>query len=690
MVLDNADDIDLITVGSRALARFLPKFRNGCVILTTRDRSVARAVVGSGSSSITVNRLDLADAQSLLRSKLPNDATMDEKTELEVLEILDYLPLCITQAAAYMDQSEISLHQYWLELTESEVSLMEILNDDHIDLRRGFDAPNSILQTWKLSFERICRRHRQAGELLSIIAFLDRHTIPRNLLLGVIPSRHQLNSALGVLLGFCLIKAEKGEDTFRMHRLVQLATRFWLLSSRKDHEAATLRVVSAKFPGPDSEDYDMQRQLLPHVKVIERYYFQDEASNKTLADLQHKLAAFEWHSGQYDLAEKSCRAALKQRQLLLGDQHRDTLRTHGLLGVIKRYQGAWDEAYVIQKEVLISKESVFEVDHLDTIDTLSDLADVSDQQGRYAQAEELAQRAYAGRRRYLGEAHPKTLQSMMNVATCKRRLARYVDAEALGRQALDKYEKSLGPDHVSTLASGYALAGTLRESGQYAEAIVISKRVAEGRARILGDNHPQTLLAINNLALGHRLNGDLEVAEVLYRQVCAANGKSQRLDHPDNLGSLQCLAQVLRDLGNLDEAESIGRDTLARRERVLGKEHLSTMNTAENLALTLDLKGSYKEAEDLSRRVLQVRTKSLGESHPYTLDVLFIIASVNEHTGYVADAITNFTRVRDERIRVLGLQHPATQRALQRLKQVTEKPSLATVTGCRNDIQEKP
>ncbi|MCJ1387011.1 hypothetical protein MMC17_010140 [Xylographa soralifera] len=673
MVPDNADHIELMTEGKRALARLVPKFRKGFVVLTTRDRYVAPAVVGSGYSSITVNSLCPADAQTLLRSKLPDDAKIDESNELEILEILEYLPLCITQAAAYIDQSEISLHEYWLELTESEASLIEILNDDRIDLRRGFDAPNSVFRAWKLSFEKIRKRYRQAGELLSVMAFLDRQNISRDLLHGVIASRHQLNSALGTLQGFCLIKAEEGQETFGMHRLVQLATKFWLHSNREDHEAIALKLVSGIFPGPHSEDYDTQRQLLRHVKIVVSNTFHDDSSNKLLADLQYKLAAYEWQAGQYDLADKLCQAAYEKRQSWLGGLHKDTLHTKGLLGVIKRYQGFWDEAYSIQKEVLRRKESAFGIDHLDTIDTLSDLADAREQQGRFAEAEEMTQRAYAIRMNLLGKDHPKTLQSLMNLATNKRRQANYNDAEALGRQALQRYEKTLGLNHRLTLTSGYALAGTLRESAQYAEAITISSKVVDGRKRIFGDNHPQTLLAINNLALGHRLNGNLGGAEALYRQVCTTNAKLQRVDHPDNLQAHQCLAQVLRDLWNYDEAEKVGRETLVRRELVLGNEHLSTMNTAENLSLTLDLKGSYEEAESLAKRVLAVRTKGLGESHTYTLDTLFILASIKEHTDRVADAIVDFTRVRDERTRILGPQHPATQKAIQRLQQLTGK-----------------
>ena len=216
-----------------------------------------------------------------------------------------------------------------------------------------------------------------------------------------------------------------------MHRLVQLAVEFWLLNNREDHEAMALKVVSREFLRPDNEDYDTQRQLFPHARMVESYTFHVESSNMILANLQYKVAAYEWHAGHYDLAEKSGKVACEKRQPLLGGLHEGTIHTQSLLGVIKRYQGAWDEAYSIQKGILRRKESVFGVEHLDTIDTLNDLADVREKRGYFAEAEDMAQRAYAIRMKRLGR-YPKTLQSLMNVAKCKRRRANYKDAEALG------------------------------------------------------------------------------------------------------------------------------------------------------------------------------------------------------------------------------------------------------------------
>ena len=142
LILDNADEAEILTEGGNALAIFIPNYRNGFVIITTRDRYVAQVFTGTAHGSLTIDRLSPEDALTLFRSKLLDDAKFDKAVKLQILEILEHLPLCITQAA-YIDRSGITLREYILELTESEASLLEILDEDQCELRRGFDSPNS-------------------------------------------------------------------------------------------------------------------------------------------------------------------------------------------------------------------------------------------------------------------------------------------------------------------------------------------------------------------------------------------------------------------------------------------------------------------------------------------------------------------------------------------------------------------
>lgn len=683
IVLDNFDDSELLTHEKSKLADLVPRYRSGQVLITTRDSHVAQILIGSSNSCLTIGRLPPGDAQALFRSKLPNKTDFDEATELQILEVLEYLPLCITQAAAYVDRSNISLSEYLQELTESEESLLEALSEDQVDIRRGIGSPNSVLRTWKLSFDKIRARYSQAGNLLCIIAYLNRHDIPREMLVRAVESRHQLNNALGILQGFCLIAADSSKTYFKMHRLVQLATRFWLFAKKSDYEALALKLVASNLRGSDDGDRERQAWLLPHAKAVEKYAFQGREENLTLANVQYSIAKFEFHAGRYDSGAGFCREALVKQQELLGESNLVTIHSSGLLGVLRRYQGRYEDALALQKGALHQKELLLGADDSDTIDTVEDLSDVLERQGKFASSEVYARRAFAGRQREFGWLQPKTLQSQMHLALLMRRQAKYKEAERLGRDVLEKYSKTLPPGHEATLRAAYALAGTLRETGHYSEAVDLSEMVREGRVKLFGDDHPQTLLAMNNLALGYRLKGkpkqedsssqedNLKKAEDLYRHVCSAHEKAGRNDFPDLLQAYQNLAVILREQEKYAEAELVGRDTLARRDKVLGHEHLSTINTTNELAMTLELRGLYSEAESLASRALAVRIKKLGPSHTYTSDTKFVLGSLREKQGFSEEARALFEEVLQDRIQVLGPEHPDTKVVSRRLEWIS-------------------
>jgi hypothetical protein len=124
------------------------------VIITTRDAHVG-LVLSGGRDPITVYPPTPTDAALLLRTSLAEEPDPDPDTVLQILNILDCLPLAITQACAYINRNKIMTTQYLALLTENDAGLRELLSDDQYDLRRGFDSINSVIRTWKISFDHI-------------------------------------------------------------------------------------------------------------------------------------------------------------------------------------------------------------------------------------------------------------------------------------------------------------------------------------------------------------------------------------------------------------------------------------------------------------------------------------------------------------------------------------------------------
>lgn len=122
LVLDNLDDDIMLSIpqadasepqpGSRndqlrrPLSAYLPQSQNGAILITTRTTSVTTKLV-EPRDVIAVDPMTDVDAITLLKKKL--DVTTDDGDLRVLAHILEYMPLAIVQATAYISakRSEI-------------------------------------------------------------------------------------------------------------------------------------------------------------------------------------------------------------------------------------------------------------------------------------------------------------------------------------------------------------------------------------------------------------------------------------------------------------------------------------------------------------------------------------------------------------------------------------------------------
>ena len=90
---------------------------------------------------IAVLPLTEQEADRLLRSKLPQDHERGEVDMVELLHMLEYLPLAITQAGAFISENCITLAEYIETLQASDLDVTDLLSEDLYDPRRDRDAP---------------------------------------------------------------------------------------------------------------------------------------------------------------------------------------------------------------------------------------------------------------------------------------------------------------------------------------------------------------------------------------------------------------------------------------------------------------------------------------------------------------------------------------------------------------------
>jgi hypothetical protein len=177
-------------------------------------------------------------ALKLLRKKLQTN--FDEDDGKTLLQIFDYIPLAITQAATFINQRipRVTVSKYLHNLKKSDTERIRLLNKNIIDIRRNNNSSNSIIATWQISFKNICKERPSAARLLFLISLFNRQGIPKSLLEDYYQKSDDSDETVEdfyenvyIFCNYYLIGTNIDDTEFEIHRLVQFSTKIWLESN---------------------------------------------------------------------------------------------------------------------------------------------------------------------------------------------------------------------------------------------------------------------------------------------------------------------------------------------------------------------------------------------------------------------------------------------------------------------------
>lgn len=155
MVLDNADDLDMFFTRpistdpdneTTPLNGYLPQSLRGSMLITTRDERLAKRLAGMHASFV-VNPMAPQEAQELLEKWQTNHPdSLNKDPSRHLLEALGYIPLAITQAAAFISENHITLSEYLETFRTSDSEVQDLLNEDLGDRRRDPQSHSYIIK----------------------------------------------------------------------------------------------------------------------------------------------------------------------------------------------------------------------------------------------------------------------------------------------------------------------------------------------------------------------------------------------------------------------------------------------------------------------------------------------------------------------------------------------------------------
>nr|OQO05208.1 hypothetical protein B0A51_17773 [Rachicladosporium sp. CCFEE 5018] len=578
LIIDNFDDRALLRCehdydgagGSSVVADFMTALSNctrGCVVVTSRDRDTALELVDI-DEIIEVGPMEAKDARILLTARLGSTSTDDKIDQLAAA--LDYMPLALTQAAAYIRQRapRFSVAAYLETLTALDETSSNLLTHGMRDLRRHPESENAIFKAWQISFDHIRTLRSSAADLLALMCFFDRQAIPESALHEVSPLNYgrptivddRFETDITMLRDYSFISVTTAvATTFDMHRLVQKAAQTWLRSEAKEEYWKSVFVdrLYDAFPRDGLYEYWSECEVLfPHVKSAMTMNFAQRQANIVWAAVLFRAAEYALQRGSPSDGLRMAEESQLVRGHTLGTQHQATLRSTALTVRADWSLGNYRAAQQNGEDLLgIMRASLGET-HFYTLDATNDLALI---------------------RERAGNTHPNTLLSKNNLAVLYAYQDKHDVAAELHREILYARQASLGADHPHTISNMHNLAVSYWASERHDEAEVLFRSAFEKRREVLGEEHLNTLTSLDSLAGVLRFRGDLTEAESMARAALRSREKILGGQHPDVLTSKANLALILHDAGQKTEAYTLNHDCAIATCAVLGDDHPSSV-----------------------------------------------------------------------------------------------------------------
>ncbi|KAL7945051.1 P-loop containing nucleoside triphosphate hydrolase protein [Trichoderma barbatum] len=534
MVIDNVDDEEAFLRGKMTIGRSpsecIPNCQNGSFLFTTRSRDVAFDGANP-TTSIMIHELDKTEGLDLVRKQLQDNEP--ESLILELLHELEYIPLAITQAIAFMVKRQRTVQQYLEQYRRSGTANAAFLNHESSDQARPANTSlESVAKTWKLSFESIRDSNQRAADLLCLINFFQHQGIPAVFLQHADEEGEDshFQEATELLRAFSFL--DENDSVFSTHRLVQLATRWWLEEENPQDvdkwAFEALKSIASQFPEPSSqpkrEYFKFGEILLPHAEFILQYQFKANTEDSELqrAKLLASTGRYVHWNGSYDEARSRFRQSFEINYKYLGEKHVDTLASMGLLGwTLSIFDRSLSSLPILQKLVELRREVLGEDDPR-TIDSLSDLATAIALTRDYAESERVQREALARSERVLGPKNSDTMNCMSHLANVLEEQGKPEEAAKLLRDVYETKKELLGPLHPDVLTAEHNLAYMICEDEERREeALSLYERNLRNKREVLGPAHNETLITTYNLTSYLILSDRFEEARELCEKCIA-------------------------------------------------------------------------------------------------------------------------------------------------------------------------
>jgi|WetSurMetagenome_2_1015567.scaffolds.fasta_scaffold11555_4 tetratricopeptide (TPR) repeat protein len=442
LLIDNADDLKII-------GTFLSKVKGyGQILISTRAQSTRPF-----AEPLALEKMTELEAFEFLEKR--TGLSIDDHAK-ELAKTLDYLPLALDQATAYLSETQMSFEDY-LDIYQSDS--VNLLNERGETLDKQ-DHPDPIAKTWLISFEKVQQKSELVITILKQCAFLSPDGIIEEIFKNI--PKKAFNDALKEILSYSLLKRDAQLKRLSMHRLVQLVVRHQL--SKEQQTTLATEVVKLVLKSRPNNETDFTVWL--------------NRSNEWLLnarEAQHWIHEFQLQSADIGI--------------LLNN-----------MGYFFEKIGDYQSALLLLKETLKITKEVLGSKHPNYATSLNNLASLYKTIGEHEKALSLHEEGLNVIKEVLGTRHPSYAVSLDNLASLYKTMGNYEQALPLFKEVKNILKETLGTQHPDYATSLNNLAGLFYSIGNNEKALFFYKKSLKIRIEILGSQHPDYAISLNNIA----------------------------------------------------------------------------------------------------------------------------------------------------------------------------------------------
>lgn len=594
-----------------------------------RPRTGARTLVTSRNAAWNVNvtpiplhTWELDAAANYLRRE-SGRADLAEADAYAIAEALGALPLALSHAAASLRTMRMVTPDRYLQRIGEYLKRAP----------RVGEYPRSVFATFNTAIAQAESAAPGAASVLCFAALFAPDAIPDELfrqpadgyqdslrpvlpegtiahdLRSIVEDELALDEALGSLDRLSLLDFSETARTYRIHRLVQLASQEMIATDSLAWRECAVMVADALFPRVEFDTWPQCERMLAHARAA-LDGLPEGTTFLPASRLAQRCALYLWRRADFPTAGVLYTLSLAIRERALGPDHPEVAQALNDLAKVYIDQCRFEQAELLLiRARRICENSLEPADRSSLAEVLTNLGVVCREEGRYDEAEVAYRRALAILEDALGDDHPDLARPLNNLAGV------YLDRDdiqarnVLARSLAIK-EKTLGPDHPNVAYSVENLAIVYRNLGNYAQAESLHMRALAIREKTLGPDHPDTALSLHGLANVYRDQARYDEAEALHLRALAIWDKSLDPGHVHIAHGLGALALLYGDLGRYDEAEAMHKRALTIFEKALGPDHPYVESCLTDLAGLYSRQGRYEESEPILARAMAIRDKA--------------------------------------------------------------------------------